>query len=236
MDKLITITPVKDSLDTTKETIEAITSSSVSFPYYIFNDFSGPETKSFLEKSAKESGFNLINMEDITDHPSPNYKLALQISQQKALENNAGLLIIESDVKVKKDTIEKLLYYANTLENCGMVAAVTVDHDENINFPYNHVSPEDPEIMDTNHSLSFCCTLLTPEFLKRFDFSELAETKDWYDVFISRSSIKLGFHNYLITSLKVLHQPHSSRPWKHLKYSNPLKYYFLKFFKRRDRI
>jgi len=46
----------------------------------------------------------------------------------------------------------------------------------------------------------------------------------------------LGFKNYLMTSLPVLHIPHSSRPWKHLKYTNPLKYYWKKLTEKRDKI
>ncbi len=236
MDKLIIITPVKDSLHTVGETIEAVHRSTVSYPYFIFNDYSGPETKDFLETNQQKLGFTLVNLEDLTTHPSPNYRLTLQTAQKKALKENAGLLLIESDVVVNPDTIEQLVHHANTLDHCGMIAAITVDHGGKINFPYNHVKDEEPDVIDTTHSLSFCCTLITPEFLKAFDFQNLSEDKDWYDIFISRCSIKMGFHNYLIKALPVLHQPHSSRPWKQLKYTNPLKYYFLKYFKRRDRI
>jgi hypothetical protein len=65
---------------------------------------------------------------------------------------------------------------------------------------------------------------------------ELSAKKDWFDIHISRQSKKLGFKNYLIREQGVLHLPHSSRPWKQLKYSNPLKYYFHKLFSHRDRI
>ena len=34
----------------------------------------------------------------------------------------------------------------------------------------------------------------------------------------------------------VWHRPHGSRPWKQLKYKNPLKYYFLKYWKGLDKI
>lgn len=34
----------------------------------------------------------------------------------------------------------------------------------------------------------------------------------------------------------VWHRPHGSRPWKQLKYSNPMKYYFFKFWKGLDKI
>ncbi|MCF6319273.1 MAG: hypothetical protein L3J83_08355 [Proteobacteria bacterium] len=92
------------------------------------------------------------------------------------------------------------------------------------------------EIINTNHSLSFCCTLLNENFLALYDFKSLSSKKHWFDVFISRRSKKLGFNNYLAKNLEVVHLPHSSRPWKRLKYSNPNKYYLYKFLKRRDRI
>lgn len=236
MKNLSIITPVKDSLHTTKDTIKAVAKSTVSFPYKIYNDFSKEETTKYLAKHAKSLNYTLVNLEDITDTPSPNYKLVLQIAQQEAIENESGLLIIESDVMVKPDTIEQLFKYSKELDSCGMVASVTVDKDEKYNFPYNHVKTSAPEIIDTNRSLSFCCTLITLDYLKAFDFKELSDEKDWFDVYISKMSRKLGFKNYLLRNHTVLHLPHSSRPWKQLKYDNPLKYYFLKIIKRRDRI
>lgn len=68
---------------------------------------------------------------------------------------------------------------------------------------------------------SFCCSLLTPGLLKAFDFQTLDPSKNWYDVTISHESLKRGFQNYLFTTLPVWHRPHSSRPWKQLKYKNP---------------
>jgi len=69
-----------------------------------------------------------------------------------------------------------------------------------------------------------------------FDFRNLDSGKNWYDVFISRKSIEVGFENYILLDSKVLHKPHSSRSWKHLKYKNPLQYYFLKYWKGLDKI
>ena len=42
--------------------------------------------------------------------------------------------------------------------------------------------------------------------------------------------------NRLLLDTQVLHQPHSSRPWKQLKYTNPLRYYWQKLTQKRDRI
>ena len=51
MPEAIIITPVKDSLNTTDLTIKAILQAKGNFEYYIFNDFSQPETRHFLEKT-----------------------------------------------------------------------------------------------------------------------------------------------------------------------------------------
>ena len=74
------------------------------------------------------------------------------------------------------------------------------------------------------------------EFLRAFDFRQLDPTKNWFDVTISHEALKQGFQNYLFTTLPVWHRPHGSRPWKQLKYKNPLKYYWLKYTKGLDKI
>ena len=83
MSQAIVITPVKDSLVSTLETIKAITSNHINVEYFVYNDFSTLETKIALEESTKKNNFQLINLEDITNTPSPNYKLVLQLAQQK---------------------------------------------------------------------------------------------------------------------------------------------------------
>ena len=90
--------------------------------------------------------------------------------------------------------------------------------------------------MKTSKRLSFCCTLLTNQFLQKFSFTQLDTSKNWYDVFISHKSVELGMENYLLTDTPVVHLPHSSRPWKQLKYTNPLRYYWRKLTQRLDRI
>lgn len=119
-----------------------------------------------------------------------------------------------------------------------MVAAVTVDGEGEINFPYLYARKMSTEqsTISTTKRFSFCCTLLTNEFLASYSFERLDPTKQWYDVAISHQSLHRGFCNLLMLDNRVLHRPHSSRPWKQLKYTNPLKYYWLKLTKRRDRI
>jgi hypothetical protein len=236
MSEAIVITPVKDSPSTTVKTIEAIFQSDASFEYYVFNDFSNTETKNLLKEQQAKFGFKLIHLEDITDTPPPNYKLVLQKAQGLALEQQKPILIIESDVIVQKDTISMLLKHSKELLKPALIGAITTDHEGKYNFPYNYEKVKAGHISDTSHSLSFCCTLLTLPFLQAYSFNSLSQKKDWFDVTISRQAKKLGFHNYLAKNLEVLHLPHSSRPWKNLKYKNPFLYYIKKLIYKRDKI
>ena len=74
------ITPVKDSIESTMDTIKAVLASNLNVPhtYTIYNDFSTPENTARLEQASKEMGFCLVNLADLTDHPSPNYLLVLK--------------------------------------------------------------------------------------------------------------------------------------------------------------
>jgi len=238
MKKINVITPVKDSIELTLQTIKAISASEISVPcsYTVYNDFSTPENTELLRNAAASYGFTLVNLADITDHPSPNYLLILQMAQKKAMEEEAGLLIVESDVIVAPDTLQKLFDGSLTRNDCGIAAAVTVDTNGAINYPYLYAKGKENSVFTTRKHLSFCCSLLTLNFLKKFSFEELNPEKSWHDVTISHKSLQLGFANYLFTSLPVLHQPHSSRPWKQLKYTNPLKYYWIKWTKGYDKI
>ena len=236
MYEALVITPVKDSLNTTKETIHSVLNSEGQFRYSIYNDFSTAETTSELANLSKQLQFDLINLSDITATPSPNYRLVLQMAQKKALELDIPLIIVESDVEVQPDTLGELVKQSKKLPDCGIVGSVTRDRNGDINFPYLNFRTAKKDIVNTRHSLSFCCTLLTTNLLKKYDFKTLSAEKHWYDVSISRKSIQLGLNNYLLISSGVLHKPHSSRPWKQLKYENPLKYYYQKLIKRLDRI
>jgi len=238
MSKLHIITPLKDSLETTLRTIDGVMSSEIdaNFSYTIYNDFSSDETTQKLKTESEKQGFSLVNLKDITSHPSPNYLLILQVAQKKAIAENAHLLIVESDVIVEKNTIQKMVDSVDSLQKPGMIAAVTTSEDGNINFPYLYAQKFSSGIIETKKRLSFCCTLLTNRYLSSFDFENLNPEKSWYDVFISHKSVELGYKNYLMTSLPVVHLPHSSRPWKQLKYTHPLKYYWKKLSEKRDKI
>lgn len=177
-----------------------------------------------------------MHLEDITTTPSPNYKLVLEMAQKKAISKKCPLIIVESDVIVKPNTIPNLLETAKEKIDAGMVAAITVDKDDNYNFPYLHEKTKSNKTVVTSRSVSFCCTLITNNYLNKFDFKTLNEKKDWYDVYITKQSRRLGLRNYLMKGTRVLHLPHSSRPWKNMKYTNPVLYYLKKIFLRRDRI
>ena len=232
------VLPVKNSLDSTLQTLEAIVKADKQqgFDLTLYDDFSDPEISEELDKVALQHGFNIVHLSDVTTNPSPNYRLVLQMAQSKALTLGAHIIIVESDVEVEKDTFSELSSYAESLEKPGLVAAVTVDAEGAINYPYLYASKMKTGVVPTRKRLSFCCTLLSNSFLTAFDFVLLNPNKSWYDVFISHKATSMGFQNYLITSSRVLHKPHSSRPWKLLKYSNPVKYYWRKFTQGLDKI
>lgn len=238
MRSLHIITPVKDSIDSTLETIRAVKASQLSVPYTytIYNDFSTEENTRRLEQASRELGFTLVNLSDLTTHPSPNYLLVLQRTRREALEADAALCIVESDVTVRPDTLQRLYDGAAERTDCGIAAAVTVDEHGDINYPYLYAKGHENEVIDNRKHQSFCCSLLTPELLRRFDFDQLNPEKNWFDVTISHESLAAGLKNYLFTTLPVIHRPHQSRPWKQLKYKNPLKYYWLKYTRGLDKI
>jgi hypothetical protein len=236
MYEALIITPVKDSLKTTTETIQSIKNSTGNFHYCIFNDFSSEETTAALKSLSIQHDFELINLAEITNTPSPNYRLVLQLAQEKALKLGLPLIIVESDVEVQNNTLSELVRQSKILHKCGMVGSVTRNTEGEINFPYLNFKRTHKEIVKTRHSLSFCCTLITTELLKMYNFKTLSTEKHWYDVSISRKSLQLGLNNYLLINESVLHKPHSSRPWKQLKYINPIKYYYQKLVKRLDKI
>ena len=225
------IMPVKDSLLTAEQAIRAIISSG--YTLTVYDDNSSPEGAMQLNALQAELGFELIHLSERTDHPSPNYRWILIDAQQQCIEKGQHLLIVESDVIITKSTISELI--KSIRSRTGMIAAVTTDENGLINFPYEYARRYKEDGV-CKKRLSFCCTLLTNEFLQAYDFKQLDETKNWFDVHISHMSQQLGFINILQVSNPVVHKPHSSRPWKRLKYTNPILYYWRKLTQRRDRI
>ncbi len=232
------VTPVKDSIESSMMTIDAIMASHISTPhtYTVYNDFSTPENTARLQEAARQKGFTLVNVADLTSHPSPNYLLVLQTCRRQALAADAALVLVESDVVVQPDTIQRLYDEASSRPDCGIAASVTVDEQGDINYPYGYAHGHENTVLDVKKHCSFCCSLLTPGLMQAVDFDNLDSTKNWFDVTISHLSLKAGLHNYLFTCLPVVHRPHASRPWKQLKYKNPLKYYWLKLTRGLDKI
>jgi len=226
--------PVKDSILTAEESIRAIAGSG--YTLTVYDDYSTDESAQRLDTLARELGIRVFHLASLTDHPSPNYRFVLNHARKEAIEAALPLVIVESDVIVRKDTLRLLAEAQKDAPKAGLVAAVTHDAEGRINFPYEYARKLEGETIETRKRLSFCCTLLTEAFLRDFDFGQLDPQKNWYDVFISHQAVKMGYTNLLMLGNPVLHKPHSSRPWKLLKYSNPLKYYFLKLIHGRDKI
>ncbi|GET23643.1 glycosyltransferase [Prolixibacter denitrificans] len=236
MKKLIIITPIKDSLETLMHTIDTLRSGTNTIPYYIFDDFSNEETIGWLNENQEKYQLKIVHLSDYTSHPSPNYRLTLNMARKMALEEGAHLAIIESDVIAQPETLEALVELTEQLPDAGLVGSVTTDSYGNINFPYSYVKKSMPEVYQTPRSMSFCCTVLSNDLMKAFDFAELDSSRDWYDVYITKRARQLGFSNYISLKNPVIHKPHGSRPWKMLKYKNPILYYLKKFTQKRDRI
>lgn len=231
------IMPVKDSIEMTEKAIRAVVSSGHTL--CVYDDYSLPENAKQLDEIATETGIQIIRIADLTDHPSPNYRFVLQKAQQDALAQGKHLVIVESDVIVQAGTLDRML--TEVKDGVGMVAAVTVDENAEYNFPYHYLRRLryrflSRKTIPTKKRFSFCCTLLTSELLHKADFQLLDPTKNWYDVTISHWSVRLGLRNMLMLDNPVLHFPHASRPWKRLKYTNPLLYYWRKIAQKKDRI
>ena len=229
------IMPVKDAIDKAEQAIRAVVASG--YTLCVYDDNSEPENALRLDALGAELGIEVVHLSELTSHPSPNYRTVLMDAQRKALAKNASMVIIESDVVIRPKTIDRLIEGQKTPAEkpVGMIAAVTTDEQGNVNFPYEYARRWKTD-GECKKRLSFCCTLLTKELLRAYDFEQLDPEKNWYDVFISHLSVQIGFTNILQVSNPVLHTPHSSRPWKQLKYTNPILYYWRKLTLRRDKI
>lgn len=231
------IMPVKDSIEIAEKAIRAIVENGYSI--CIFDDNSTSDNAKRLDMIAAETGIRVVHISSLTNHPSPNYRFVLQRAREEAIAQNKHLVIIESDVIIKPDTLNKMLEEVKT--GVGMVAAATVNENGEFNFPYQYTrhwwyKHKYGQTISTKKRFSFCCTLLSNELLQKADFQLLDPSKNWYDVTISHWSIQLGLRNLLMLGNTVLHLPHTSRPWKRLKYTNPLLYYWRKITQQLDKI
>ena len=105
-DTLHIIMPVKDSIEIAERAIRAIVNSGHTL--CVFDDNSLPKNAQRLDEIAAETSIQVVHISDLTDHPSPNYRLVLQRSQQEALATMRHLVIVESDVIVKNETLNKM--------------------------------------------------------------------------------------------------------------------------------
>lgn len=240
MQRIDIITPVKDAIELTLATARSVAASaarlSLPYTYTIYNDFSTEANTRRLAAEAGHIGYRLVNLCDVTDHPSPNYLLVLQRARHEALRGDAALIIVESDVTVRPDTLPKLVDALQRCVRVGILAAVTTDASGVANYPYKYAREVQGQMIATQRHCSFCCSLLSPALLRACDFDRLIATKNWYDVTISHAALRAGLMNFLCADLPVLHRPHGSRPWKQLKYANPLKYYWRKITKGLDKV
>lgn len=225
------IMPVKDAPQMTEQAIRAVVASG--YTLTVYDDRSTAENAARLDALGQELGLRIVHIGEHTDHPSPNYRWVLIDAQRTCRQSGSHLVIIESDVCIRPDTIERMT--AAVAPKTALVAAVTTDEQGQINFPYEYARQLHTD-GPCRKRLSFCCTLLTNEWLHTYDFEQLDPRKNWYDVTISHLTQQLGFDNILQVSNPVVHTPHSSRPWKQLKYTHPLRYYWQKIFYGRDKI
>ncbi len=217
------IMPVKDSWETTRAAIQTILNNG--YTLTVYDDYSLPENAASLATFAQQAGFELIPLQQLTDHPSPNYHTVLIHARQQALQLHQDLCIIESDVFIQPHTLPRMVQAVS--DGVGMVAAITINEQGQVNYPYS----------ENRKHFSFCCTILTQSLLQALDLEQaLDPTKNWYDVTISHLCDEKGLQRILQTDNTVLHRPHSSRPWKQLKYQHPFRYYWNKFIHHQDKI
>ena len=170
-EKLHIIMPVKDSLEIAEKAIRAIVDSGHTL--CVYDDNSLPENAQRLDAIAAETNIQVVHISDFTDHPSPNYRLVLQRAQLEALNGSKHLVIVESDVIIKQETLKRMAMEVQP--GVGMVAAVTVDEYGTYNFPYHYVRRwryhiHGKNTIATKKRFSFCCTLLTNELLQKAEF------------------------------------------------------------------
>ena len=133
--RLHIIMPIKDSINIAEKAIRAIVDSG--YTLCIYDDNSLPQNAQRLDEIAIETNTRIVHISDLTDHPSPNYRLVLQLAQKEALSKHQHVVIIESDVLIQPDTLHRMA--VEVQNGTGMVAAVTVDENGEYNFPYHYL-------------------------------------------------------------------------------------------------
>jgi len=95
MQELLIITPVKDSIDHTIRTMEAVVQSELTVPhrYVVYNDNSTPENTMRLHAEGQRLGVEVVDLADLTDHPSPNYLFVLRRCRKEALATDGAKIM-----------------------------------------------------------------------------------------------------------------------------------------------
>ena len=185
--------PVKDSLETAERAIQAIVESG--YTLTVYDDFSTPENVKQLDVLRKELGIEVVHIAEHTDHPSPNYRWVLMDAQRKCIANGEDLIIIESDVIVRPETIGKLIVEGQK-PRAGMVAAVTTDEQGAINFPYEYARKIKADGV-CKKRFSFCCTLLTNKLLQAYDFHPVGDVYSTLTDEEHKTNIRRGIQHCL---------------------------------------
>ena len=69
------IMPVKDAIEAADQSIRAVVAAGQTLTVY--DDFSTEENAAKLDALSQELGIQVIHLSELTDHPSPNYRLVL---------------------------------------------------------------------------------------------------------------------------------------------------------------
>lgn len=205
----------------------------VPFTYTVYNDFSTEENTHRLEEAARQWNFVWSTYQTWPTTPLPTiywcYKQHKRSHRSRCRITDCGI-----GCYCQKNTLQSL-YNGALQQNNAELQQLWQPMKRRNQLPLptrqgteNQVYPE--------KSIAASAVHYSPRTAESIWLQTLDPSKNWYDVTISHESLKRGFQNYLFTTLPVWHRPHSSRPWKQLKYKNPLKYYWLKYTKGLDKI
>ena len=109
MQELLIITPVKDSIDHTIRTMEAVVQSELTVPhrYVVYNDNSTPENTARLHAEGQRLGVEVVDLADLTDHPLAQLPLCAAPLSERSLGHRRGTAELwRCDVTVQRDTLQ----------------------------------------------------------------------------------------------------------------------------------
>jgi len=230
----LVLIPFRDSLTTLQRTILALKKPAPEIPLLLCDDASSAQCLKELNTWLETQNWSKVDVLSLpVGEDAPQYGLALRAGLQRAHNEMRQLLVVESDVEVLPGVVLGLQRVLQRKPDAVMAGAVTIDPEGVWNFPYAgtfRAAKLRSSPLIRRRSLSFCCTLLDHGFVDHLLHTPFPDT-GWMDLKISAMARKLGTL-WLALDLQVVHHPHSSRPWKLLKYKNPLLYYFYKITRR----